>query len=112
MGKQKTTSGFERWKSKVLPVVAAIPQGCVSTYGAVARHVHLTPRQVAFVLARLTSDESSRLPWFRVVAAQGVISTLKLGAIGRKQIARLREEGVACTGCKVEDFSVVFWSPS
>jgi alkylated DNA nucleotide flippase Atl1 len=58
-----------RFKSRVLEVVAAIPEGRVTTYGAIGKYLHISARQVAFVLARLTDDESERLPWFRVVAA-------------------------------------------
>jgi methylated-DNA-protein-cysteine methyltransferase-like protein len=100
------------FRSQVLAVVAAIPEGRVTTYGAIGRHLRRSARQVAFVLATLTSEESERLPWFRVVAANGVVSTTKLGAVGRRQIAQLRAEGVAITARnKVEDFHVLAWSP-
>ncbi len=102
-----------RFKSRVLAVVAAIPEGRVTTYGTIGQYLHGTARQVAFVLARLTAEESSRLPWFRVVAANGIVSTTKLGAVGRRQIARLQAEGVAVTPRnKVEDFQVIVWSPA
>ena len=55
---------------------------------------------------------TARLPWFRVVAAGGVVSTIKLGAVGRRQVERLRAEGVAVTPRnKVEDFDAVAWFP-
>jgi methylated-DNA-protein-cysteine methyltransferase related protein len=105
-------TGAARFKSKVLAVIASIPQGRVTTYGAIGRHLRATARQVAFVLARLTVEESQRLPWFRVVAAKGVVSTIKLGAVGRRQIQRLRAEGIAVTPRnKVEDFPGIAWSP-
>jgi methylated-DNA-protein-cysteine methyltransferase-like protein len=101
-----------RLKARTLAVVAAIPEGRVTTYGTIARHLRLTARQVAFVLARLTAEESERLPWFRVVAAKGIVSTIKLGSVGRKQIDRLRSEGVAVTlRNKVQNFDEVAWSP-
>jgi methylated-DNA-protein-cysteine methyltransferase-like protein len=99
-------------KAKVLAVVAAIPEGHVTTYGAIGRRLRVTARQVAFVLARLTAEESERLPWFRVVAAGGFVSTTKLGAVGRRQIGRLRAEGILVTARnKVEDFRVLAWDP-
>lgn len=102
-----------RLKSKVLAIVAAIPEGRVTTYGAIGKYLHATARQVAFVLANLTVEESERLPWFRVVAANGIVSSTKLGAVGRKQIQRLRAEGVMVTPRnKVEDFHVLAWSPT
>jgi methylated-DNA-protein-cysteine methyltransferase related protein len=109
----KSGSGvIGRLRSRVVAVVAAIPEGRVTTYGAIARHLNATARQVAFVLAHFTPEESATLPWFRVVAAKGVVSTIKLGAVGRRQIARLRAEGVSVTPRnKVEEFDAVFWSP-
>ncbi|SRR6266568_1943353 len=107
------SSRLARLKSRVLAVVKAIPEGRVTTYGMIARRLRVTPRQVAFVMARLTDDESRDLPWFRVVAANGVVSTMKLGMVGRRQIARLREEGVAVTPWnKVAEFASVLWSPA
>ncbi len=107
------TDGGVRFKSQVKEVLAAIPEGRVTTYGTITHHLRGSARQVAFVLATLTRKESQRLPWFRVVAAGGVVSSMKLGAVGRRQIARLRAEGVAVTSRnKVEDFDVIAWSPS
>jgi methylated-DNA-protein-cysteine methyltransferase-like protein len=99
-------------KPRVLALVAAIPEGRVSTYGAIGRCLQINARQVAYILSTLTVEESERLPWFRVVAADGVVSSMKLRAVGRRQIARLRAEGVAVTPRnKVEDFRMIAWSP-
>jgi methylated-DNA-protein-cysteine methyltransferase related protein len=101
-----------RFKERVLAIVAAIPAGRVTTYGDIGKHLKATGRQVAYILARFTAEESVRLPWFRVVAANGVISSLKLGAVGRKQIERLRVEGVLVTArSKVVDFAEIVWLP-
>src|SRR5438132_4908276 len=86
--------GLVRFKARVLAVVAAIPEGRVTTYGTISRSLRITARQVAFVMSRLTEEESEALPWFRVVAAKGFVSTIKLGAVGRRQIERLRAEGI------------------
>lgn len=103
---------MERLKLRVLAIVGAIPEGRVTTYGTIARYLRTTARQVGFVMATLTCEESKRLPWFRVVAANGVVSTIKLGPVGRRQIGRLRAEGVAVTPRnKIEDFREIAWSP-
>ncbi len=105
-------SAFARIRSEVLAVVAAIPEGRVTTYGAIGRHLGVPARHVARALASFTAEESRRLPWFRVVAANGIVSTAKLGAVGRRQVARLRAEGVAVTPRnQVADFDAVFWPP-
>lgn len=101
-----------RIKADVLAVVAAIPEGRVTTYGTIGAFVGATARQVAAVMAHLTAEESAELPWFRVVAANGVVSAMKLGAVGRRQVARLRAEGVAITPRNtVADFRALAWSP-
>lgn len=106
------STAAERVKARVLAVVAAVPEGHVTTYGLIARHLHVSPRQVASVLANFTPEESATLPWFRVVAAGGIVSTAKLGAVGRRQIARLRAEGVSVSPRnKVQDFDAVVWEP-
>ncbi len=100
------------FKSEVLAVVASVPEGRVTTYGTIAQHLDITPRQVAFVLSRLTAEESKSLPWFRVVASKGVVSTVKLGAVGRRQIEQLRDEGVAISRRnRVQDFEQIAWVP-
>jgi methylated-DNA-protein-cysteine methyltransferase-like protein len=94
-------------------MVALIPEGRVATYGAIGRYLRVSARQVAFVLARLTAEEAEVIPWFRVVAAKGFVSTTKLGAVGRRQIARLRQEGVMVSGRnRVAEFATIAWSPS
>lgn len=106
------SSAAERLKARVVAVVAVIPEGRVTTYGLIARRLKATPRQVASVLARFSEEESAELPWFRVVAAGGVVSTTKLGAVGRKQVERLEAEGVEVTPRnKVAEFKSVVWVP-
>jgi methylated-DNA-protein-cysteine methyltransferase related protein len=110
---KKKPSVMDRLRTRVVAVVAAIPEGRVTTYGIIAKRLRATPRQVAFVLSHFTPEESATLPWFRVVAAGGVISTMKLGATGRRQVAMLCEEGIAITPRnKVADFDSVVWKPA
>ena len=93
-------------------MIAAIPEGRVTTYGIIARHLNTGPRQFAAILAGLTREESDSVPWFRVVAAQGVVSSTKRRGVGPRQIKRLRAEGVAVTlGNRVEDFKLLLWEP-
>ena len=70
--RKATADAAARLKARVVAVVAAIPEGRVTTYGLVARRLRVNPRQVA----------------------------------------RLREEGVAVTPRnKVADFAAVVWTP-
>lgn len=85
-------SPFQR---SVLRIVARIPEGKVTSYGAVAAMAGQprAARGVGWILNRLGPD--TELPWWRVVNRDGALSTFKLptGA-GPLQRARLEEEGV------------------
>ena len=88
-------------------VVCRIPQGQVSTYGAVARAAGLPgrARQAGFAL-RVAPDEM-HLPWHRVVGAGGRIVFPKTSRHYREQARRLRAEGVAIARGRVEASAVV-----
>src|SRR4051812_8167833 len=80
---------------RIYAVVARIPRGKVATYGQIAALADL-PRQarlVGYALNVLPPD--TRLPWHRVVNAQGQIS-LRSNGLGHDQIQAqlLGREGV------------------
>ena len=87
-------------------VVCRIPQGQVSTYGAVARAAGLPgrARQAGFAL-RVAPDEM-HLPWHRVVGAGGRIVFPRTSRHHREQARRLRAEGVAVVQGRVEASAV------
>lgn len=65
--------------ARIYGVVSRIPRGRVATYGQVARVAGLAgqARLVGYALAAL--DGRSRIPWHRVVNAQGEISLRRDG---------------------------------
>ncbi len=75
--------------SRILALVRAIPKGFVQTYGDIDPHA---PRLVGHILATTTQD----VPWHRVVRSDGGVTQ------GRKQLARLRKEGVPIRGNRVD----------
>lgn len=86
----------------ILAVVALIPFGKVASYGQIAalaglpRHARLVGR----VLSRM--DESSQIPWHRVINSQGQISLSRLDDLGyNEQQARLLSEGIVFKNGKV-----------
>jgi methylated-DNA-protein-cysteine methyltransferase-like protein len=99
----EATPGERIWQ-----VVANIPAGTVATYGQVAALAGLPRRArlVGQVLAALPSG--SRLPWHRVVNAQGRSSLP--GAAGERQRELLREEGVVLTQGRVR-LARYRWTP-
>jgi methylated-DNA-protein-cysteine methyltransferase-like protein len=81
----------------VWTAVRRIPCGHVATYGEIAAAVGCTARQVGSALRRAGSER--RLPWHRVVAAQGRIALP--GPAGLEQRLRLEQEGVPFRGKRV-----------
>jgi len=85
---------FTRIRAEVIRLVALIPEGKFTTYGAIATHMNVVARHVAFVLGRLTAEEAAALPWHRVVASDGQISPSMPPPLSRKQRTRLKAEGM------------------
>ena len=85
--------------------ILAIPSGKVSTYGRIAEAAGY-PRYHRAVAQLLNREHSDRLPWHRVIGADGKIKTT--GASAKEQRARLCEEGVLFRGERV-DMSVCLY---
>lgn len=83
-------------------VVAMIPRGKVSTYGAVARAAGLPGRARLTGLALKIAPEEMHLPWHRVVGAGGRIVFPKTSLQYREQARRLRAERVAVKEGRVD----------
>jgi methylated-DNA-protein-cysteine methyltransferase-like protein len=74
--------------------VRRIPRGRVATYGQIAALAGIPngARQVGYAMHALPAG--SRVPWHRVINAQGAISLRANGSADRKQRAMLEREGV------------------
>jgi methylated-DNA-protein-cysteine methyltransferase related protein len=75
-------------------VVASIPRGQVSTYGAVARAAGLPGRARQAGYALRVMPEELNLPWHRVLGAGGKIVFPKTSRQYKEQARRLKAEGV------------------
>ena len=89
--------------SDMLAAVRRIPKGRVSTYGDIAA-ASGHPGAARQVVWALRAGEG--VPWHRVVGAGGRISLT--GESGFEQRLRLRSEGVAITGDRI-DLKVYGW---
>ena len=89
-----TSDEFRQWTQKVWQVVEGIPRGHVLTYGEVARLAGMSrmARRVSQAMRRAPKDR--KLPWHRVVNAQGKISIPADSAGYATQKERLEAEGV------------------
>ncbi len=109
----KITSGRKDGKEDSFPqrvwqIVAAIPEGYVTTYGDVAKLAGSprAARQVGGVLKRL--PEGSTLPWHRVVNRHGTISLT--GPDLQRQRQALLAEGVMVSGSGQIDLQRYRWN--
>jgi methylated-DNA-protein-cysteine methyltransferase-like protein len=82
-------------------VVAAIPRGRVSTYGAVAQSAGLPGRARQAGFALRVAPEELNLPWHRVVGAGGRIVFPPSSRHHKEQARRLRSEGVTVRNGRV-----------
>lgn len=109
-----TTAG-DGITQQVLTLVQAVPRGKVTSYGAIADCLGISPRQVARVLATLDGAHARRrgIPWHRIVASSGVVSSTAIpGGPGPRQIALLRKEGHRITPtARIADFDAAFHLP-
>ncbi|WP_188723718.1 MGMT family protein [Franconibacter daqui] len=98
---------LDSFPMRVYQIVAAIPEGCVTTYGEVARLAGSprAARQVGGVLKRL--PEGSQLPWHRVVNRHGAISLT--GPDLQRQRQALLSEGVQVSGSGQIDLARYRW---
>jgi len=96
---------------RIWQVVALIPSGKVATYGDVAQHAGLAKaaRRVGLALRQLPQD--SKIPWHRVVNAQGRISLPNSTVSQYTQRERLEAEGIVFQGNKSLDLEKFRWEP-
>lgn len=78
---------------KVYQLTKKIPKGKVATYGQIASMIS-TPRAARQVGWALHLGDPNKVPWQRVINAQGMISTTCLDHPRELQAVLLRAEGV------------------
>lgn len=82
-----------RTYQRIYSVVKKIPRGRVATYGQIAGMAGLPgrARQAGYALSALKDE---KVPWHRVVNAQGKISSRAMSFHEKTQRKRLEREGV------------------
>jgi methylated-DNA-protein-cysteine methyltransferase-like protein len=97
---------------RVYAVIRRIPRGRVATYGQIAMLAGLPgqARMVGYALASLPAR--SRVPWQRVVNAEGRVSVRRGGSgVEALQRAMLRREGVRFGASDAIPLAVYRWRP-
>ena len=82
--------------------VAAIPRGCVTSYGEIAARAGLPGR--ARMVGRVLGDAGAeaKLPWHRVLRSDGRIAFAPGSRAFREQRARLIDDGVFVSNGRVD----------
>jgi len=94
----RPSPSVQRLRAEVIRIVEGIPEGRFTTYGSIAAHLGVHPRHVASVLSHFDEGESARLPWHRVVAAEGRVSRGMAEELRAEQQSRLEAEGFRIDG--------------
>ena len=96
------SSDFDNWVKAVWHVVNGIPRGHVLTYGEVARLAGMSraARRVSQAMRR--APRSMKLPWHRVINAQGKISIPEDSPSHQRQRDLLEREGVVFLNGKID----------
>ena len=96
---------------RIYAVVKRIPKGKVATYGQIARIVgRCTARMVGYAMAAVPAG--SRVPWQRVLNAQGMISARSHGDGDERQRVMLEKEGVKFDAKGRVDLRIFQWQLS
>ena len=96
---------------KVHQVTQLIPEGKVTTYGAIARYLG-SPQSARMVGWALNTVKGYETPAHRVVNRKGLL-TGKFHFDGISLMQDLLEnEGIRVVDNQVKDFESVFWDPS
>ena len=96
------SADFDNWVKAVWQVVRGIPHGHVLTYGEVARLAGMgrAARRVSQAMRR--APRSMKLPWHRVINAQGKISIPQDNPWHQRQKELLEQEGVVFLNGKID----------
>ena len=97
---------------KVIELVKMIPEGRITTYGAIAKYIGTggSARTVGYVLGR--SIEGMNVPAHRVVNSSGLLSGRHAFSKDNPMEDRLIVEGVRVENFKVVDFKSILWDPA
>ena len=101
-GRNKQDAADGNWYQNIWKVVSEIPSGHVLTYGEVARLAGMprAARRVSQALRR--APGSMKLPWHRVINAQGKISFPEDSSGWRQQKKLLEKEGITFLQGKID----------
>ena len=108
----KYSSSTQNFFQDVYDVVVHIPEGRVTSYGAVARYLggRGSARMVGWAMNACMSDPRN-IPAHRVLNREGLLTGKMHFATPLLMQERLEAEGVVVKNDQVIDFKKLFWDP-
>jgi len=100
------------FKKEVIKLVSLIPEGRMTTYGAIAKALGY-PKHARYVgkILNQSGDESPSIPAHRVVSSSGKLSGARAFGQLLSMEQRLEAEGVEVRKGKIVDFKRIIWYP-
>lgn len=95
-----------------MEVAALVPQGRVTSYGAIARYLGFKNRARMVGWAMNQAGNFPKVPAHRVVNSAGQLTGKAHFNPPEKMEQLLLEEGVEVKSDKIQNFKKVFWDPS
>ncbi|HEY1077009.1 MAG TPA: MGMT family protein [Fontimonas sp.] len=95
---------------RIWATIRRVPKGRVATYGQIAAEAGFAKRPRLTAQALRHAPERLRLPWFRIVNAQGRIAIPKGSSGHDEQRERLEAEGVIFVRDRI-DLAIYRWQP-
>lgn len=98
--------------TQVHEITQLIPEGRVTTYGAIADYLALGSARMVGAALNKCDFMGSHIPAHRVVNSKGELTGRNAFATPTLMQERLQHEGVTVDNDKVQSFKTVFWHPS
>jgi len=108
----KTVDSEHSFFNDVFDVVKLIPNGRVTSYGAIARYLGVTSSARMVGWAMNASHTEKDVPAHRVVNSQGLLTGKHHFVPASSMQKQLQKEGVTVVKDKVQDFENKFWDPA
>ena len=110
---EKPSANEDSFFDKVYQVARLIPEGRITTYGAIAEYLGTrgSARMVGWALNQ-SHHQKEYVPAHRVVNRKGILSGKHHfgGSTVMQQL--LENEGIVVTDDVIQDFDKLFWSPA
>jgi methylated-DNA-protein-cysteine methyltransferase-like protein len=94
----------------VYEVVKLIPEGRVTSYGAIARYLGTT-RSARMVGWALNTSYGEKIPAHRVVNRNGLLTGKKYFGPPDRMKKLLEAEGIRVKNDQIQEFESIFWDP-